>query len=95
VSFSSWSFPRLALFWSIAAFVALVCWRVGEIRAPDTGNFACLAPHQGTPGTIVRSIFVGCRDFFLVRPWQATAEVGVPLVVLVVTISWGVSRLSR
>lgn len=91
----SWSFPRLALFWFIAAFVGLVCWRIGEISAPETGNFACLTPHNGTPGTIVRSILLGCREYFLLRPWQASAEIGVPLVVLVVTISWGVSRLSR
>ena len=91
----SWSFPRLALFWLVSAFVGGICWRIGQLLSPLPERFFFLIPYDGASESTVRAIFAVCREFLLQRPWQATAVIAVPVVVLVVTISWGATRLSR
>ncbi len=88
---SSWSRRRLVAFWLAAAAVSVLCLIVGRLRNPSW-DFAIALPYDGSMRSIPGSAATVVLGAFVVRPWEATALVGVPVVVITVSLVWIVAR---
>jgi hypothetical protein len=87
----TWTLEQLLAFWGIASIIAVMLWFIGSRAQPGPWKFFWLVPARNW----AHGLWLASRGFFQVRPFEAAAVLGVPLLTLIVTTIWLIGRIAR